>query len=570
MLETNWHIKKIDLTQVAEIIKEFNLPSPIATIMSQRGLINRDHTSDFFYPSKDKLYSPFLLIDMKVAVEKIIETINRKDKILIYGDYDVDGVTSTSMLYSFFKSLEVNVSYYIPHRDIDGYGLSKRGIDFADKIGAKLIITCDCGINAFNQIEYAKDKMINVIVTDHHKPEDEIPNCIAVINPNRKDCNYPFKGLCGAGVAFKLTLAITEALSLDPKIAWEHADLVTLGIAADVMPLINENRIIAHFGLEKIRSGNNLGLKSLIDTSKLLIEKIGIGQINFWVSPKINAAGRLGEASRAVKLLTSNNPYYALEIANDLNKENEKRKSITEIMQNESIAMVENDNSFKSKKSIVLYKEGWHSGIIGIVASRLKELYNKPTIIIGLENGTGKGSCRSIPQLDMVDTLNLCSDLLDGHGGHPMAAGLTIKESKLDEFIERFNLNCSSQLNNKDLVPNINIDLEISMSDINTRMINFLKHMEPYGPKNPKPVFLSKKLSIDGIPKLLGRDQTTIKFNVKEKESIFESIGFNMIDEYEKLISQRPIDMVYNISENHWKGKTSLQLEVKGIKYSDV
>jgi single-stranded-DNA-specific exonuclease len=345
---------------------------------------------------------------------------------------------------------------------------------------------------------------------------------------------------------------------------------VTLGIAADVMPLTNENRIISHFGLEKIRAGNNLGLRALIETSKLLIEKIGIGQINFWVSPKINAAGRLGEASRAVKLLTSDNLYHALEIANDLNKENEKRKLITEIMENESISMIENDNSLKSKKSIVLYKEGWHSGIIGIVASRLKELYNKPTIIIGLENGIGKGSCRSIPQLDMVDALNLCSDLLGGYGGHPMAAGLTIKESKLDEFIERFNLNCSSQLDNKDLVPNINIDLEISMSDINTRMINFLKYMEPYGPKNPKPVFLSKRLYVDGIPKLLGRDQSTIKFNVKEKESIFQSIGFKMIDEYEKLISQRPIDMIYNISENHWKGRSSLQLEVKGIKYSDA
>ena len=570
MLETNWHIKEIDLAKVAKIIKEFNLPPSIASIMSQRELLSRQDTSNFFHPNKDNLHSPFLLKDIEVAVKKIIELVHQKDKILIYGDYDVDGVTSTSMLYSFFKSLDANVSYYIPHRDIDGYGLSQRGVDFAESIGAKLIITCDCGINAFDQIKYAKNKMIDTIVTDHHKPEDKIPDCIAVVNPHRKDCTYPFKGLCGAGVAFKLVLAITEQLSLDPELAWRYADLVTLGIAADVMPLINENRVIAYFGLKQIRSGNNLGLKTLIQASKLVLEKVGIGQINFWVSPKINAAGRLGEASRAVKLLTSENPYYALEIANTLNKENEKRKSITSIMENESIEIINNNNRFKSEKAIVLYKKDWHSGVIGIVASRLKELYNKPTIIIGVENGVGKGSCRSIPQLDMVETLNSCSDLLDGYGGHPMAAGFTIRESKLDKFIERFNLNCSSQLKDKDLVPNINIDLEISMSDINTRMINFLKHMEPYGPRNPKPVFLSKKLYVEGIPKLLGRDQTTIKFNVREKDSIFESIGFKMLDEYEKLISQKPIDMIYNISENHWNGKTSLQLEVKGIKYSDV
>ena len=570
MLETNWHIKEIDLAKVAKISKEFSLPSPIASIMSQRDLLSKKETSTFFYPNKCNMHNPFLLKDMGVAVKKIIKTINNNDKILIYGDYDVDGVTSTSILYNFFKSLQVNVSYYIPHRDIDGYGLSTRGIDFAHSIGAKLIITCDCGINAFKEIQYAKDKMIEVIVTDHHKPDKTIPDCTAIINPNRKDCNYPFKGLCGAGVAFKLALAITEKLSLNPDIVWEYADLVTLGIAADVMPIIDENRIIAHFGLKQIRAGNNLGLKTLIQTSKLAIERVGIGQINFWISPKINAAGRLGEASRAVKLFTSTNPYYALEIANTLNKENEKRKAITATMESESVDMLESNKELNKEKAVVLYKKSWHAGVIGIVASRVKELYNKPTIIIGVEDGLGKGSCRSISKLDIVSVLDSCSDLLDGYGGHPMAAGLTIKESNLDEFIKRFNLNCSSLLNDEDLVPSIIIDLEISMTDINTRMINFLKHMEPYGPKNPKPLFLSKRLSVDGIPKLLGKDQTTVKFNVREKESVFEAIGFRMLDEYEKLISQKHIDMVYTISENHWNGKTSLQLEVKGIKYSDV
>ena len=325
MNNSNWHIEDFDLKLVKQIAEEFSLPQSIAKIMSLRGIIDRDISSNFFYPNKQKLHNPYLLKDMDKAVDALIKHINEKKKIMIYGDYDVDGVSSTSMLYNFFKSIDLDVSYYIPHRDIDGYGLSNRGIDFAKSIGASLIITCDCGINAFSQIEYAKNIEINVIVTDHHKPEDSIPECLAVVNPNRTDCSYPFKGLCGAGVAFKLAIAIADKLSIDLEKVWKYADLVTLGIAADIVPMIDENRIISHFGLQQIRQGDNLGVRLLIESSKINIDKIGIGQITFWVTPKINAAGRLGDAARAVKLLTTNNPIKAGEISNDLNKENEKR-----------------------------------------------------------------------------------------------------------------------------------------------------------------------------------------------------------------------------------------------------
>ena len=314
------------------------------------------------------------LKDMDKAVEAIINHRDNGNKLMIFGDYDVDGVSSTAMLCQFFKSINIDVSYYIPHRDIDGYGLSKRGIDFANSIGSTLIITCDCGINAFDQIEYAMGMEIDVIVTDHHKPEEKIPNCIAVINPNREDCSYPFNGLCGAGVAFKLALAIADTISVDLDMVWKYADIVTLGIAADIVPMIDENRIISYFGLKQIKGGNNLGIRSLIDTSKLQMDRIGIGQITFWVTPKINAAGRLGEASRAVKLLSSNNQVNAVEIAKALDKENEKRKLITLNMENESLSMIENDPEFNKKYGIVLFKENWHSGVIGIVASRIKEI----------------------------------------------------------------------------------------------------------------------------------------------------------------------------------------------------
>jgi single-stranded-DNA-specific exonuclease len=570
MSSSYWHIKEFDSKIVDEVAKDFKLPYSIAKIMSLRGIIDREISSNFFYPDKSKLHDPYLLKDMDKAVKAIINHRDNGNKLMIFGDYDVDGVSSTAMLSLFFKSINMDVSYYIPHRDIDGYGLSKRGIDFANSIGSTLIITCDCGINAFDQIEYAMGMGIDVIVTDHHKPEEKIPNCIAVINPNREDCSYPFNGLCGAGVAFKLAFAIADTISVDLDMVWKYADIVTLGIAADIVPMVDENRIISYFGLKQIKEGNNLGIRSLIETSKLQIDRIGIGQITFWVTPKINAAGRLGEATRAVKLLSSNNQVNAMEIAKALDKENEKRKLITLNMENESLSMIENDPEFNKKSGIVLYKENWHSGVIGIVASRIKEIYNKPTVIIGLENKIGKGSCRSISQLDIVEALNYCSSTLDGYGGHPMAAGLTIKGNNVDEFKKLFESYCGSNLKESDLVPTINIDAEIQLSEVNGRMINFLKYLEPYGPKNSKPIFLSTNIKVQGMPKVLGKDQSTLKFKVKQDQSIYEAIGFRMIDEYEKLIVGGPIDIAYNISENHWNGKTSLQLEIKAIRYSNV
>ena len=570
MSKSQWHIKEISSKDVERVVREFKLPLPIARIMALRGIVDREGSSNFFKPTKNTLHSPFKLKDMGKAVERILLQKESGNKTLIFGDYDVDGVSSTSMLYLFFRTINLDVSYYIPHRDVDGYGLSKRGIDFASNIGANLIITCDCGINAIKEISYAKQNSIDVIVTDHHKPDNKVPECVAIINPNQKDCTYPFKGLCGAGVAFKLAFAITEKLSLNSDIVWRYADLVTLGTAADIVPLVSENRVITHFGLKQIREGSNLGIRSLINTSNLDIERIGIGQITFWVTPKINAAGRLGDASRAVKLLTSTNPVHSLEMAQTLNKENEKRKLVTFSMEQESISMVEDDIDLSLNKSIVLYKKGWHSGIIGIVASRIKEIYNRPTIIISIEGDVGKGSCRSIQKLDIVEALKSSENLLDAYGGHPMAAGLTIGETNLKLFIKEFEYYCSSKLNAKDLVPSISIDAEINLYEINTRMINFLKFLEPYGPKNTKPKFISKNIYVEGIPKIIGKDQSTIKFNVKQKDSIFEGIAFRMVEQYEKLISNKPLDIVYNISENHWNGKISLQLEIKGIRYSNV
>ena len=570
MNKSNWILKELHLDTVDKLVAEFNIPSSIASVMSLRGLSDRQDSIDFFRPSLDKLHDPFLMTDMDKAVSRVLDQIKKKNKIMIFGDYDVDGVTSTSCLYLFFQSINHPISYYIPHRDLDGYGLSKRGIDYAKDIGASLIITCDCGISAFNEIEYAKENSIDVIVTDHHKPSEKIPSCSAVINPNRQDCNYPFKGLCGAGVAFKLIQALISKLDIDSEILMEITDFVTLGIIADVVPMQDENRAIAFHGMKRIRNGKSIGIRSLIESSNMKPEEVRVGQLAFWIIPKINAAGRIGDASRAVKLMISNNLVYSRKIAIELEKENEKRKNITFNMQLEAEAMVDSRDNLENENGIVLFSENWHPGVVGIVASRIKEKYNRPTIVISVDDGIGKGSCRSIPSFDIVSGLDECSEFLTGYGGHPMAAGLTAQEGVLSSFQKKFIEISNQMIEASDLVPYIYIDIEMKLEDINSRMLKFLDSLEPYGPKNPRPVFMSKEVRVvDNDARIIGKDNTTVKFIVSQDDIEIEVIGFNMIECYEMLLAERKLDLVYCIGVNTWGGKETVQLELKEIRFTD-
>ncbi len=565
-MEKIWKIKHASPEAVAEIQNEFKLPEIYARVMVLRGIFSRNDSRKFFYSDKTRLHDPFLLEGMNRAVEKILNIIDSHKIILVFGDYDVDGTTGTSMLTLFLSELGAEVHYYIPNRESEGYGVSIEGIDFAHSIGASLMITCDCGINAFKQIDHANRLGIDVIVTDHHKPDDKLPDALAILNPNLTDSPYPFKGLCGAGVAFKLALAICEQREIDPQLAWKHANLIALGIAADLVPVTDENRIIVCEGLKQISEGKNTGIQALLKTSGMLDTAITVGKLVFWIAPKVNAAGRLGDAARAVKLLTTGNPVYAMGLAKELEWENKKRQDITKQIVDEAILKVNMECDLDNENAIVLASSGWHQGVIGIVASRIREVYNRPVFIISIINGSGKGSGRSIPGFDLYDALKSCGEILTGFGGHPVAAGLSVEEGNIGEFKRRFIRQANQLISRDDLCPFIYADGELDMGQIDGRFIKFLDSMSPYGPGNMRPKFVSRNVKVNGIPKVLGKERDTIKFYVKSGRSELEAIGFKMIDQFEKLLLNRPIDIAFEIGENHWNGSSTIQLEVKDIK----
>ena len=569
MIEPEWIFKTVDEDCVNQVAETFKLPRTIARVMSIRGINSRIDSKDFFCPDIRQLHDPFLMVDMDKAVERILSAISDNKIILIFGDYDVDGTTSAAFLTLFFRSINVEAHFYIPSREKEGYGVSKQGIDYAKYIGADILITCDCGINAFEKVDYANEKGLDVIITDHHKPDKTLPNAFAIVNPNRFDCSYPFKGLCGASVVFKLALGICEKGGFDSKHVWKNSDVVTLGIAADLVPIQDENRIIVHHGIRQMYKETNLGITALQKTGGLLGKDITVGRLVFWMTPKINAAGRLGDASRAVKLLTTQNPVLAMDIAQELEEENNRRKDITLKITNDALYMVKTNCDLENENAIVLGHENWHPGVIGIVASRIKEEFARPAIIISLDEAESRGSCRSIRGFDMVDALGECKNYLTGFGGHPIAAGLSMKYSDFDSFKQEFIKVANEKISTNDLIPTIYVDSELNLEDLNDRMIKFLHSMEPYGPGNMRPGFVSSNLSIDGIPKLLGRDQNTLKFSVKQNKTPIESIGFNMAEHYEKLIQNSPIDIAYVIGENDWNGRKYIQLELKDIKLSE-
>tara|TARA_B100002052_G_scaffold297052_1_gene326842 strand:- start:22954 stop:24660 length:1707 start_codon:yes stop_codon:yes gene_type:complete len=562
-----WKYKEINKDDVANISSEFSVSKSIASIMSLKSINNKQKSKDFFYEDINTMHNPLLMKDMDIAVSRLIKARENKELILIIGDYDADGTSATSLLYLYFKSVEIDVEYYIPNRQTEGYGVSKNAINFGTKIGAKLIITCDCGITAIEEVEYAKKYNLDVIITDHHKQAKVLPNAYAILNPNQNECNYPFKGLCGAGVAFKLCFEINKQLDFDINHVMKYTDLVSIATTADVVPIINENRLIVKNGLRYIKEGNNLGIKALLKVSKLDAQTINVGKLGFWFIPKINAAGRIGDAARAVKLLTSQNPIFSNEIAMDLENENEKRKKITSQHENDAQNIILRKINVKKSKIIILHKDDWHFGIIGIVASRIKEMYNRPTIILTKDEDYYKGSCRSIYGFDIVNALSECSDVLENFGGHPMAAGLTVKKHNLDKFIEKMNIIANNKLVDE-IQAIINIDYELKLSEINSRFIKFLDYLEPFGPGNPKPIFSTKNIQEVSNVSLIGKNRDTIKFTVHGNEISFEVVGFRMVENYEKILSGKSIDIAYTIEKNIWKNKTTVQFVLKDIVYS--
>jgi len=564
----HWSILQPDPELVTRLKREFRTSTAVARVLANRGITSLEEARPFFNPKLDYLHPPLLMEDMEPAVERILKNIHQQKPILIFGDYDVDGTTAASMLYLTLIQLGAKAFTYIPNREQEGYGLSLPGIQYAQSIQADLIITCDCGINAFEQVDYAQQQGIDVIITDHHTPAATLPKAAAILNPKRADCRYPFKGLCGGGVAFKLAQALWAAEGQDPQAILSLLDLLTLGTAADMVPLLDENRIMVRHGLEQIRETHRPGIRALLKMTGLEGKSLTVGQIVFGLAPRINAAGRMGNANRVVTLLTTEDPHEASQLTNELDQENQRRQKIQKAVIDEALLLVNAEVDLEQDRTIVLQGHGWHPGVVGIVASHIKEIYYRPTVIISIdENGLGKGSARSIPGFDLYQALTNVREYLEGYGGHPMAAGLTLQEENIPKFREAFLNYAREQLTSDDLIPTLTIDSEINLTDINGRFMDFLEKLGPYGPGNMRPKFVARQVEIVGHPRLVGHGEH-LRFRARQRQSVYTAIGFNMAEHYEDLITGYPVDLAFVVEINEWQGTSSIQLNIRDIKRS--
>jgi single-stranded-DNA-specific exonuclease len=547
---------------------ELNINPILAQLLVQRNIFTFDDARRFFRPDMADLHDPFLMADMDKAVERLTAAVSDNEKILIYGDYDVDGTTSVALVYKFIRKFYSNVGFYIPDRYNEGYGISLNGIDFAYEQGYKLIVALDCGIKAVEKIKYANEKQIDFIICDHHNPDAILPDAIAVLDPKRDDCNYPFKHLSGCGVGFKLLQAFSRRNNMNESELIPLLDLVALSIASDIVPITGENRILAFYGLKQINCNPSVGVKSILDVCGLTDKEINISDIVFKVGPRINASGRMKLASEAVELLVSNDAGFSKEKSDTINEYNNDRKDLDKNITDEAIRLIASDPSMKKKKSVVVYKPDWHKGVIGIVASRLSEEFYKPSVVLTHSNGLASGSARSVPGFDIYSAIDSCRDLLENFGGHRYAAGLSMKEENVELFTRRFEEFVSKNITEEQLHPLIDIDAVISFRDITPKFFNVLKQFGPFGPGNMKPVFATHQVMDYGSSRLVGRDQEHLKLELVDpsSENVMNGIAFGMREFNDHLKSMKPLDICYTLEENTFNGNTSIQLMIRDIK----
>ena len=557
-----WKYKKSpDKDLVNSLKRELGVKNKTIDLLVQRGIVNYEMAEKYFRPKLDDLHSPFLMKNMSLAVEILKKNIKTNKNILIYGDYDVDGTTSISILYLFLKKITNNLYYYTPDRYSEGYGLSINGIDYAKKNKCSLIIVLDCGIKAVSQVEYANEKKIDTIICDHHTPGEILPNASAVLNPKQKDCNYPFKDLSACGVGFKLVQAYSEKNNIPFNSIKPFFDLLAVSIVADIVPLTGENRIFTYYGIKQLNNDPSIGLKSLISLMKKS-NAISVSDIGFFLAPRINAAGRMSHANKAVELLIEQEISHAQNISNEINNFNLNRREIDQKITKEASDKVPVGN-----KSTVVYSSHWHKGVIGIVASKLIEKYYRPTIVFTESNGLYTGSARSIKGFNIYDAISSCAELVEQYGGHKYAAGLTVKKNNIHKFISKFENVVCSTIDNEILTPIIDIDIQLKFSEISTSFLKILKQMGPFGPANHEPIFITKNVKIDDMPKKVGKDNTHLKLSLTHENFSFEAIGFNMANVFNKIIRHKKFDIVYQIKENNWNGFNSIQLLLKDIKF---
>jgi len=543
--------------------QKLGVPAKIAELLAIRGIETYDDAKLFFRPTIDRIHDPFLMKDMDQGADRLALAIRNGERVLVYGDYDVDGTTATSCLYIFLKKFGVDVDYYIPHRFKEGYGINPDGIKYAEDTGAHLIVSVDCGITAIKEALVAKEKGIDLIICDHHTVGDEIPDALAVLDPKRPDCTYPFDGLSGAGVGFKLIQATISRLGLPKNVAYQFLDLVAISIASDIVPIVDENRILMKEGLTMIRKKPRVGIKALLDLIRMPREEINTTKIVFSIGPRINAAGRMGDATTAVQLMIAESEAKGKAFAHELESVNMRRRDKDSKTMEEALSMIDDDMDLSETSIMVLYKEDWHLGVIGIVASRLVDLYHRPAIMLSSVEGVIKGSGRSIKGFNIYNAMKKCEDLLEQFGGHEFAAGLTIMEGKLSEFKRRMNEIAYLDLSENSFEPELQIDTELDLGDIDMKFWKLLNQFEPFGPHNLRPIFASRKVEAVGVPTIVGNGH--LKMKVKQGDSgVFDAIGFNM-HEYLPFVRKDTFDMAYVVEENHWNGRRTLQIRIKDI-----
>ncbi len=564
-MQKRWKILSADETLTSALQESLKINRTLCSILVQRGLTDFEKSKHYFRPQLSDLHDPWLMKDMRKAVTRIIEAFEHSEKILVFGDYDVDGTTSVASMFQFLQNIYSEIDFYIPHRYREGYGVSKMGIDFAKENGFSLIISIDCGIKSVELIAYAKTMDIDFIVCDHHLPDIELPPAVAILNAKQSDCNYPYKELCGCGVGFKLMMAISEELGLPDSAYLEYLDLVATAIAADIVPITGENRVLAYYGLQKVNENPCPGIRALMQLAGVQ-KYMHITNLVFVIAPRVNAAGRMDDARKAVQLFIEKDYNQALVFAEMLHSDNTDRREADSSITEEALALIEANPEYSNRKTTVVCQEHWHKGVVGIVASRLIETYYRPTVVLTKSGDYLAGSARSVAGFNLYEAIYACREYLLGYGGHFAAAGMTLLPENLSAFSDAFEREVSKRITPELLVPEIIIDAPIDFSDITPSFYSILSQMEPFGPENMRPIFIARKVMDTGFSKIVKEEH--IRFVLKQNKITLTGIGFNMAAKFPLLQTQEPLDIVFTIDENEWNGVKSLQLKMIDLKQS--
>ncbi len=574
----NWNIRCLTAVEQEvqqQLEKELNISSAAARMLVVRGIQTAEEARAFVRPSLDKLHDPFLMKDMDKAVERLHQAITQGEKILIYGDYDVDGTTAVALMYRFLEAIRregyeakgAEIDYYIPDRYTEGYGVSQQGIDYATEQGCGLIITLDCGIKAVEKVAYAKSKGIDVIVCDHHTPGDELPDAVAVLNMKRSDCPYPYKDLSGCGVGFKLAQAYTQQYGLPFDNLVPLLQLLAMSIASDIVPITGENRILAHYGIKQLNTQPFTGLSAIMQVAGIEAKKITINELVYKIGPRINACGRMKSGRAAVELLLTNAPDFARQQAEEVNHHNEDRRDCDTETTKEALQQLLDDPTFVNRRSTVVYAPHWHKGVVGIVASRLTETYYRPTIVLTAgEDGIISGSARSVGGFDIYTAIDSCSDLLTNFGGHKYAAGLSMHINDLPEFKQRFEAYVATHIQPNQLQPTLDIEAELQLGDITQSFYNVLRHLEPFGPGNPRPLFVSRRLINHRDTRAVGKEREHLRLDVTDRMNAITGIAFGRADMAEYIQNGNAVDICYELNENTFNHYTTIQMMVQDIQ----